>query len=105
MQGNQIPEEVSLAKEVLKELEEMEQENRNTQHVKIIKSFGEYFKNNGSSLMYYHDIIYDEVRQKLETEGFSVKTVTYDKYGRTAYLITKKEDSHILDSELGSSIV
>ena len=105
MQVYDNPKEMSLAEEVLKELDEMEQKRRDEQHDRILEAFRERFKDNGSTLLHYTSVIYDEVRQQLEKEGFSVRTVTYNSYGTVSYLITKKEDSHILESELESSII
>ena len=105
MQGIEIPQEVSFAKQVLKELDEMEARNRDTQYDSVLKAFRQNFKSNGNPTLYYHAILYDEVRQRLEKDGFKVITATQDAQGRVRYEISKKENGHILESERASASI
>ena len=86
---------MSLANELLKEIDEVEEQRREEQYNKVLSEYRKNFREKGSVLFYCGYIIYDEVRQRLEREGFKVQTVTYNSYGYVCYLITKKEDFSI----------
>ena len=85
-------EEMSLANQILKEIDEVEEQRREEQYNNVLEAYRKHFKDNGSTLFYYSSILYDEVRQRLDREGFKVRTVTYNGYGYVSYLITRKED-------------
>ena len=85
---------MSLAEEILKEYDELEAERRESQYKNVLTAFRDNLKKGSGTTLLYYSIIYDDVRERLEKEGFSVRTVTSGSYGnQAAYLISKKEES------------
>ena len=82
----------SLSNEVLKELYKVENERRENQYNDVLQSFKRNIKDGTGLQLFYNAIIYDDIRERLEKEGFNVKTVTANSAGRVAYLITAKEE-------------
>lgn len=62
---------------------------QNVQFSDIINLVKENMKICNETVTIYRNIIYDEVRKRLEDEGFSVKTISCD--GKPAYSIKVKE--------------
>lgn len=88
-------ENMTLAEIVIKESREMEEKRREEQFKKILNAFRQSIKNgNGYGLAWYQ-IMYDEVRTRLEKEGFLVKVMTASSEGNAAYYITFNENSDI----------
>ena len=59
---------------------------------RFLQAFRKNIKEGNGLALFYYIILYDDVREQLESEGFRVRTVTSNSGGRAAYLITKKED-------------
>lgn len=88
----ELGEAMSLAQQVLKEFDEVENKRREDQYKDVLMAFKKNFKEGNGLSLIYHKILFDDVRQRLEGDGFSVKTITFNSYGTAAYLISKKED-------------
>lgn len=82
---------ISKAMEFYNEGKKVETARKNAQFNEIINLIQENMKICNESRTFYRNIIYDDVREKLENEGFSVKIVSND--GKPTYFIAVK-DTH-----------
>jgi len=83
---------LSLSKEVIKEFDEMEKKRRDNQFREVLQDFRKNVKEGNGFALFYYGILYDEVRQRLEKEGFNVSVITVSSGGKPAYYITRKND-------------
>ena len=84
-------EKLSLAKEILKEYDDMEASRREKQYETILKMFRNNLKTGNGTSLFYSNVIHDDVRKRLEKDGFKVETKTISSTGSVAYEISKKE--------------
>lgn len=94
-------EKMTLAKEVIKEFDEMEKKRRDNQYNDVLNSFRRNIKDGTGFALFYHAVLYDDVRQRLEKDGFNVSVITSSSSGRAAYYITRNNDYALEKSRIG----
>lgn len=98
-------EKMSLAKEILKELDNMESLRRENQYKDVLQSFRKNIKEGNGLTLFYYAILYDEVREQLEREGFRVRVITSNSRGTPAYVVSKREDFVINDDTIEKNLL
>lgn len=78
----------------------MEKKRRDNQYKEVLQEFRRNAKEGTGFALFYYQILYDDVRQRLEKNGFKVKTITCGSGGKPAYYITRKEDFVLEDDDL-----
>jgi len=89
-----------LVKEVIKEFDEMEEKRREDQYKEVLERFRRNAKDGTGFALQYYNILYDEVRQRLQKEGFNVDVITSNSSGNTAYFITRNKDHVIEETDM-----
>lgn len=92
---------VPLANVVIKEFDEMEKKRREEQYKDVLQSFKRNTKEGTGFALWYHSILYDDVRERLEKDGFKVKIVTYNSSGNPSYYITRNSDYVVEENNIG----
>ena len=68
----------------------MEEKRRERQYNKVLSSFRDNIKQGNGHTLVFHAIMYDEVRTRLENDGFSVVVKKTSSGDNLAYYITYK---------------
>ena len=80
---------MSLANTIIKEFDEMENKRREDQYKGVLQDFKRNAKEGNGFALFYHTIRYDDVRERLQRDGFNVEVITANSSGRAAYYITR----------------
>lgn len=78
----------SLAKTVMKEFCEMESKRREDQYKDVLQNFKKNTREGNGYSIFWHTILYDDVRERLQKDGFNVEVITSNSGGRAAYHIS-----------------
>lgn len=92
---------IPLVKLVIKEFDEMESKRRDEQFSNVLQSFRQNIKEGTGYALFYYNILYDDVRERLEKEGFNVRVITSSANGKTAYYITRNKGTILEKSRIG----
>ena len=96
-----LEEKMPLAKEVIKEFDEMEKKRRDDQYNGVLEAFRRNVKEGTGYGLLYNTILYDDVRQRLEKDGFNVSVITSSCVGRAAYYITRNSEYVLEENIIG----